>query len=107
MARQSTTQASRRLKTARDITAEIIRDDVVLDKAIRWIEDGRWEEKLAARQCGQTCREVVSGFEDVCMSWRERIVVGLGSAAAGAGGDLGPVGPMAKGGGGEVEPVAS
>ena len=108
MARQTTTIASRRLKTARDITAEMIRDDLVVEKAKRWIEEGRWEERLAARQCGQTCRDVVRGFEEVCTGWRERIVgwstaAGAAETLAEMGGGLGPV----RGGGGEVEVVAS
>lgn len=93
------------------MTAEIIRDNVAVEKAIRWIEDCGWEERLAARRCGQTCRDVVSGFEEVCMGWRERIVGWNDTSAAGLVVEMGvssstPITTTATAGG-EVEVVAS
>ena len=49
------------------------REDELMEEGIRWIEEGGWEDKLAGRKCASVCVEVVSGFEEVCDGWRERL----------------------------------
>ncbi|KAI9790468.1 MAG: hypothetical protein M1816_005132 [Peltula sp. TS41687] len=85
MARQTTLLASRRLRSARDMAAEMMREHAAVEKAARWIEEGRWDERLKGRQCGRLCEEVVMGFEEVCRGWRERIAVGELGGVVGAG----------------------
>jgi hypothetical protein len=73
MARQTTTTAARRLKSARDLVAELRRDEELRDEGRRWLDRGRWGERLARRECALVCGDVVGGFEAVCDSWRERL----------------------------------
>ena len=82
MTRQTSTQASRRLKTAFDIVAELRQDAEARDEGVRWIENGGWDGRLANRECAGLCREVVGGFEEVCNGWRERLTSGVSEVAA-------------------------
>ncbi|KAJ4306338.1 hypothetical protein N0V88_001138 [Collariella sp. IMI 366227] len=74
MSRQTTTTATRRLKSARDLVAEIRRDEELREEGERWLDKGNWGERLQRRECAHVCGEVVGGFEAVCDSWRERLV---------------------------------
>lgn len=47
------------------------------DESVRWIERGRWEDRLSSRECKGVCDEVLGGFEDVCGAWRARLLGGL------------------------------
>ena len=38
------------------------------------MEKGRWDDRLAERDCARVCGEVVGGFEDVCNGWRDRLL---------------------------------
>ncbi|KAK3900954.1 hypothetical protein C8A05DRAFT_16797 [Staphylotrichum tortipilum] len=78
MSRQTTTTATRRLKSARDVVAEMRRDEELREEGERWLDKGQWGERLARRECAGVCGEVVGGFERVCESWRERLVERLG-----------------------------
>ncbi|KAK4238492.1 hypothetical protein C8A03DRAFT_43766 [Achaetomium macrosporum] len=73
MSRQTTTTATRRLKSARDLVAEMRRDEELREEGERWLARGNWGERLAKRECAHVCGEVVGGFEEVCESWRERL----------------------------------
>jgi hypothetical protein len=79
--RQLTSTASRRLRSARELVAEIKREDEDREDGHRWIEKGQWDRKLRDREAGRACGEVVSGFEAVCGEWRRKL---FGSAAAAA-----------------------
>lgn len=74
MSRQTTTTAARRLKGARDLVAELRRDEELREQGERWLARGGWGERLRRRECALVCGEVVGGFEKVCDSWRERLL---------------------------------
>lgn len=74
MSRQTTTTATRRLKSARDLVAEMRRDEELREQGERWLTRGNWSERLQKRECAHVCGEVVGGFEEVCNNWRERLL---------------------------------
>ncbi|EAW08217.1 uncharacterized protein ACLA_029450 [Aspergillus clavatus NRRL 1] len=77
--RQLTATASRRLRSARELVAELRREEEGREEGTRWIEKGDWDRRLRDREAGRVCYDVVSGFEAVCGEWRERL---FGAAAA-------------------------
>ncbi|KAK0375916.1 hypothetical protein CLIM01_06708 [Colletotrichum limetticola] len=82
MSRQTTTTATRRLKSAKELVAEIKREEELRDEGERWINRGNWSERLANRECAGVCGDVVGGFEEVCNSWRARLLEQAGAAQA-------------------------
>jgi hypothetical protein len=80
--RQLTSTASRRLRSARELVAELRREEEDREEGHRWIEKGQWDRRLRDREAGRVCGEVVSGFEAVCGEWRIKL---FGSAAAAVG----------------------
>lgn len=83
MIRQTSVEASRKLKSAIDAAGEIQRDVAAREVGVRWIESGGWDERLARRECAKVCGEVVGGFEDVCRGWREQLVVSASKVGVG------------------------
>lgn len=77
--RQLTSTASRRLRSARELVADLRREEESQEEGSRWIERGDWDRRLKDREAGKECGEVVSGFEAVCGEWREKL---FGAAAA-------------------------
>ena len=75
--RQTTTQASRRLKSARETVATLQRELLEAEEGLRWLAVNGWEEKLKERQAASVCGEVIGGFEEVCEGWRRRLIEGL------------------------------
>ncbi|OXV08753.1 hypothetical protein Egran_03484 [Elaphomyces granulatus] len=71
--RQLTSTASRKLRSARELVAELRREDEDREEGTRWIEKGEWDRRLREREAGKVCGEVVSGFEAVCGEWREKL----------------------------------
>lgn len=71
--RQLTFTASRRLRSARELVADIRREDESREEGSRWIEKGEWDRRLKDREAGKVCGDVVSGFEAVCGEWREKL----------------------------------
>ena len=82
MSRQTTTAATRKLKSARDLVDALRRDADQAEAGVRWIERGDWGARLARRDCGGLCRDVVGGFEEVCQGWRDRLAAGAEVGAA-------------------------
>lgn len=74
MSRQTTVIATRRLKSAKELVAEVRRDDELREEGERWLSRENWGERLKNRECAGVCREVIGGFEDVCNGWRERLL---------------------------------
>ncbi|KAJ9142665.1 WD domain-containing protein [Pleurostoma richardsiae] len=74
MSRQTTNTAARRLKSAKELVAEMRHDEELRDEGERWLARGNWGERLKKRECAAVCGDVVSGFEDVCNSWRARLL---------------------------------
>jgi hypothetical protein len=74
MSRQTTVTATRRLKNAKELVAEVRRDDELREEGERWLTRGNWSERLQKRECAGVCGEVIGGFEEVCNSWRERLL---------------------------------
>lgn len=74
MLRQTTTTATRRLKSAKELVAEMRRDEELKQQGERWLDQENWGERLSKRECAGVCREVIGGFEEVCNDWRERLL---------------------------------
>lgn len=74
MSRQTTVTASRRLKSAKEVVAEMRRDEELREEGERWLTRGNWGERLENRECAGVCGEVIGGFEEVCNGWRERLL---------------------------------
>lgn len=80
MSRQTTTTATRRLRTAREMVADIKRDEELREEGERWLIRGNWGDRLEKRECASVCRDVVGGFEEVCNGWRARLLAQAESA---------------------------
>ena len=81
MSRQVEASAARRLKSARDTVGEIRKEYELEEVGRRFIENGAWDRKLEERQARRVCNEVTGGFEEVCESWRQRLVEAQARAA--------------------------
>ncbi|EFX01138.1 hypothetical protein CMQ_6080 [Grosmannia clavigera kw1407] len=84
MARQTTTTATRRLRSAKELVAEMRRDEELREEGERWLARGNWDERLRRRECAHVCGEVVGGFEEVCNGWRARLLAQAEAAQASA-----------------------
>lgn len=82
MSRQTTTTATRRLKSAKELVAELRREDELREEGELWLAQGNWGERLQKRECAGVCGEVVGGFEEVCNGWRARLLEQAGSVQA-------------------------
>lgn len=80
MSRQTTTTATRRLRTAKEMVSEMKREEELREEGERWLLKGNWGERLENRECAGVCRDVVGGFEEVCNGWRERLLAQAESA---------------------------
>lgn len=80
--RQLTSTASRRLRSARELVADLRREEESREEGSRWIERGEWDRRLKDREAGKVCGDVVSGFEAVCGEWREKLFGGSAEVAA-------------------------
>ncbi|KAI8713266.1 hypothetical protein NCS52_01270400 [Fusarium sp. LHS14.1] len=74
MSRQTTTTATRRLRSVKEIVAEMRREEELREEGERWLTRGNWGERLEKRECAGVCGEVIGGFEEVCNGWRERLL---------------------------------
>lgn len=79
MSRQTTTLATRRLKSAKELVAEMRKEEEEKEEGERWLTKGNWGERLRNRECATVCGDVVGGFEEVCNSWRERLLAQEGA----------------------------
>ncbi|KAG9248077.1 hypothetical protein BJ878DRAFT_489760 [Calycina marina] len=82
MSRQTTTTASRRLKSARELVAEMRKEEDAREEGERWLSRGNWSERLGNRECAGVCGDVVDGFEEVCNGWRARLMAQAESVSA-------------------------
>lgn len=82
MSRQTTTTATRRLKSAKELVADMKSEEELREEGERWLTRGNWGERLRNRECAHVCGEVVGGFEEVCNSWRARLLASAESAQA-------------------------
>ena len=80
--RQLTSTASRRLRSARELVADLRREEERREEGSRWIELGGWDRRLKDREAGKECKDVVSGFEAVCGEWREKLFGASAEVAA-------------------------
>ena len=74
MSRQTTSMAARRLKSAKELVADLRKDEDLREEGERWLSRGNWGERLQKRECAGVCGEVIGGFEDVCNGWRQRLL---------------------------------
>ncbi|KAF2837976.1 hypothetical protein M501DRAFT_1025218 [Patellaria atrata CBS 101060] len=65
ISRETTTTATRRLKTVTEAMGEWKRERELEEEGRRWIEKGEWERRLREREAKKVCGEVVGGFEEV------------------------------------------
>ncbi|CAK7204125.1 hypothetical protein SEUCBS139899_006879 [Sporothrix eucalyptigena] len=84
MARQTTNTATRRLRSAKELVAELRRDEELREEGERWLARGNWNERLKRRECAHVCGDVVGGFEEVCNGWRARLLAQAEAAQASA-----------------------
>lgn len=84
MARQTTNTATRRLRSAKELVAELRRDEELREEGERWLARGNWNERLKQRECAHVCGDVVGGFEKVCDGWRARLLAQAEAAQASA-----------------------
>ncbi|TPX15119.1 uncharacterized protein E0L32_004677 [Thyridium curvatum] len=82
MSRQTSITATRRLKSAKELVAEMRQEEELREEGERWIAKGNWGERLKNRECAHICGEVVGGFEEVCNSWRARLLAQAEGAQA-------------------------
>ncbi|KAB5545607.1 hypothetical protein GE09DRAFT_1131735 [Coniochaeta sp. 2T2.1] len=82
MSRQTTTTATRRLKSAKELVAELRKEEELREEGEQWLSRGNWGERLRNRECAHVCGEVVGGFEEVCNSWRARLLASAEGAQA-------------------------
>lgn len=81
MSRQTITTATRRLKSSKELVAELRRDEELREEGERWLTRGNWGERLQNRECAGVCGDVIGGFEAVCDGWRERLLAQAESTA--------------------------
>ena len=74
MSRQTTSTAARRLKSAKELVADMRREEELREEGERWLTKGNWGERLQNRECAGVCGDVVGGFEELCNGWRERLL---------------------------------
>jgi len=82
MSRQTTANATRRLRTSKEQLHEWKRENDKTEEGRMYIERGDWDRRLKEREAKHACANVVEGFEDVCGMWRKRLCEGLGVASA-------------------------
>lgn len=80
MSRQTTTTATRRLKSAKEMVAEMKREEELREEGELWLKRGNWGERLEKRESAGICQDVVGGFEEVCNGWRARLLAQAESA---------------------------
>jgi hypothetical protein len=81
MSRQTAVTATRRLKSAKELVAEMKREEELREEGERWLSRGNWGERLENRECAGVCGDVIGGFEEVCNGWRERLLAQAESQA--------------------------
>lgn len=73
MTRQTTATASRRLRSAKELVADLRRDADLREEGDRWLVRGNWGERLARRECAHICGEVMGGFEEACDQFSRKL----------------------------------
>jgi len=72
--RETESTAIRRLQSTRELTTALKKELDEAEKTDKFLRDGEWECRLAGREGGKMCRELVTGFENVCDSMRAKLV---------------------------------
>ena len=73
MSRQTTNDASRRLRAATETVGKLKTELDEADEGRVWLEKGDWEQQLRKRKAAESCKEILGGFEALCEQWRERL----------------------------------
>ncbi|RKF59578.1 hypothetical protein GcM3_173015 [Golovinomyces cichoracearum] len=74
MSRQTTTTASRRLRSARELVAEMRKEEEARIEGESWLKLHNWPDRLHNRECARVCGDVLDGFDEVCNGWRARLI---------------------------------
>lgn len=82
MSRQTTNTAARRLRSATELVAELEKEREASDVAVMWIEQGKWQTRLANRDCARVCRDTVLEIEEVYQGWKEKLLATAAVTAA-------------------------
>lgn len=88
MGRQITNTASRHLRTTQTMVAELRRERERAEVARHELSKDNVAERLAQRRCASECKDVMSGFEEVCDALRSSLEQDVGGGEdreAGAG----------------------
>ena len=72
--------AARKLKGAREVLREVVREMEMREESIRWIDRGGWDTEIRERRAARECAGIVSGFERMCDGWGQRILAQDGGA---------------------------
>lgn len=72
--RQVHLQATRKLRSARDLAEEIRLEEELKETSMLLIQAGDWDRRCRERHAARTCREVVTGFSKTCDVLRDRYV---------------------------------
>ncbi|KAL1587333.1 hypothetical protein WHR41_03870 [Cladosporium halotolerans] len=73
MGKQTTNAASRHLRTTQTMVADLRREREMAETAREELSRSPWEERIKGGWCKNECRDVVSGFDDVCNALRESL----------------------------------
>lgn len=73
MGKQTTNAASRHLRTTQTMVADLRREREMAEAAREELSRSPWEERIKGGWCKNECRDVVSGFDDVCNALRESL----------------------------------
>lgn len=82
MSRQTTEAVARRLKMVKELVTELYEGLSVFEESRRWVEEGDWEARLARRESATICDDIISGFSEVCDTWRAKLTSGGGVQVA-------------------------
>lgn len=82
MGKQITNSAARHLRTTQTMVADLRRERERADLARHELAKANVAERLKARRCAATCKDVMAGFEDFCDALRSSLEHDGGAAAA-------------------------
>lgn len=74
MMHETESTAARRLQSTRELARALRKELDEAEKVDRWLRDGDLDRRLAGREGGKICREMVRGFDSVCNGMRAQLV---------------------------------
>ena len=71
---QTTVAAGRKLRAAKEVLRETMKEVEGRERSVAWLDEGGWDSRLGERRAASECRRIVSGFEEMCDGWGQRIL---------------------------------